>query len=135
MTPNLRYNKKITSKLINAIPKAEDKVNLMSVNWNIDNKQKIYGLIKMGWFKSTVFYLQKIDEERFRLVVSSGSPLCHFYIIDDINEFMKYIGVQLLDFDNTEDLSEALEKSKEFPNTGIIVIENGEIYVYDHENY
>ena len=41
MTPNLRYNKKITSKLINAIPKEEDKVNVTSVNRNTHNKQKI----------------------------------------------------------------------------------------------
>ena len=38
MTPNLRFNKKLTRKLIKAIPNKSDyKPTLSSIEWNMDN--------------------------------------------------------------------------------------------------
>lgn len=135
MTPNLRLNKKLTRQLINSSPDAEDKSSLLTINWNIDNQTKVFGSYYQGWFKSTMFFLQKIEEDRFRLVVSDGNPLCKFYLIDNIEEFVETIGVQILDMENTDAVIEALEQTASIPNCGIVLIEDGEVFVYEHENY
>jgi hypothetical protein len=135
MTPNLRLNKKLTRQLINSSPDEEDKSSLLTINWNIDNQTKVFGSYYQGWFKSTMFFLQKIEEDRFRLVVSDGNPLCKFYLIDNIEEFVETIGVQILDMENTDAVIEALEQTASIPNCGIVLIEDGEVFVYEHENY
>lgn len=135
MTPNLRLNKKLTRQLINSSPKQEDKSSMLTVNWNIDNETKVFGSYYQGWFKSTMFFLQKMEEDRFRLVVSDGNPLCKFYLIDDIEKFLDTIGVQILDMENTDKVIEALEQTKSIANCGIVLIEDGEVFVYEHENY
>ena len=135
MTPNLRLNKKLTRQLINSSPDEEDKSSLLTINWNIDNQTKVFGSYYQGWFKSTMFFLQKIEEDRFRLVVSDGNPLCKFYLIDNIEEFVETIGVQILDMENTDAVIEALEQTVSIPNCGIVLIEDGEVFVYEHENY
>lgn len=135
MTPNLRLNKKLTRQLINSSPDEEDKSSLLTINWNIDNQTKVFGSYYQGWFKSTMFFLQKIEEDRFRLVVSDGNPLCKFYLIDNIEEFIETIGVQILDMENTDAVIEALEQTASIPNCGIVLIEDGEVFVYEHENY
>ena len=135
MTPNLRLNKKLTRQLINSSPREDDKSSLLTVNWNIDNQTKVFGSYYQGWFKSTMFFLQKIEEDRFRLVVSDGNPLCKFYLIDNIEEFVETIGVQILDMENTDAVIEALEQTASIPNCGIVLIEDGEVFVYEHENY
>lgn len=137
MTPNLRFNKRLTKKLLKASPKEDKKVSLLSINWNIENGNKIYGLEDIGWFKTTAFFLQKVNEDMYRLVVSDGSPLCGFYIIDDIEQFIEYVGIQILETEEEDcpTLTKALEESKSFPNTGIIIVENERVYVYEHSNY
>jgi hypothetical protein len=135
MTPNLRLNKKLTRQLINSSPDEEDKSSLLTINWNIDNQTKVFGSYYQGLFKSTMFFLQKIEEDRFRLVVSDGNPLCKFYLIDNIEEFVETIGVQILDMENTDAVIEALEQTASIPNCGIVLIEDGEVFVYEHENY
>lgn len=135
MTPNLRLNKKLTRQLINSSPDEEDKSSLLTINWNIDNQTKVFGSYYQGWFKSTMFFLQKIEEDRFRLVVSDGNPLCKFYLIDNIEEFVETIGVQILDMENTDAVIEALEQTASIPNCGIVLIEDGGVFVYEHENY
>lgn len=135
MTPNLRLNRKLTRQLINSSPKQEDKSSMLTVNWNIDNETKVFGSYYQGWFKSTMFFLQKMEEDRFRLVVSDGNPLCKFYLIDDIEKFLDTIGVQILDMENTDKVIEALQQTTSIPNCGIVLIEDGEVFVYEHENY
>lgn len=137
MTPNLRFNKKLTKKLLKASPKEKDKVSLLSINWNLQNSNKIYGLENIGLFKTTAFFLQLVDDNMYRLVISDGSPLCGFYIIDDIESFIDFIGIQVIETDEeeAENINQALELSKNFPNTGIIVVDDGRIFVYEHSNY
>lgn len=137
MTPNLRFNKKLTKKLLKASPKEKDKVSLLSINWNLQNSNKIYGLENIGLFKTTAFFLQLVDDNMYRLVISDGSPLCGFYIIDDIESFIDFIGIQVIEADeeDAENINQALELSKSFPNTGIIVVDDGRVFVYEHSNY
>lgn len=135
MTPNLRLNKRLTKQLINSSPKQEDKSSMLTINWNIDNGTKVFGSYYRGLFKSTMFFLQKIEEDRFRLVVSDGNPICRFYLIDDIELFLETIGAQILDMENTDKVIDALEQTKSIANCGIVLIEDGEVFVYEHENY
>ena len=135
MTPNLRFNKKLTRKLIKAIPKDSFKPTLLSIEWNMENGNNVYGLMYAGLFKGTTFFLQRTEPNRYRLVVSDGSPLCSFYIIDDIEKFLDVIGVEVLDLENAEDIRAALEETLIVPNTGIIIVDNDEVFIYEHENY
>ena len=135
MTPNLRFNKKLTRKLIKAIPKDSFKPTLLSIEWNMENGNNVYGLMYAGLFKGTTFFLQRTEPNRYRLVVSDGSPLCSFYIIDDIEKFLDVVGVEVLDLENAEDIRAALEETLIVPNTGIIIVDNDEVFMYEHENY
>lgn len=135
MTPNLRFNKKLTRKLIKAIPKDSFKPTLLSIEWNMENGNNVYGLMYTGLFKGTAFLLQRTEPNRYRLVVSDGSPFCSFYIIDDIEKFLDVIGVEVLDLENAEDIRAALEGTLIVPNTGIIIVDNDEVFIYEHENY
>ena len=135
MTPNLRFNKKLTRKLIKAIPKDSFKPTLLSIEWNMENGNNVYGLMYAGLFKGTTFFLQRTEPNRYRLVVSDGSPLCSFYIIDDIEKFLDAVGVEVLDLENAEDIRAALEETLIVPNTGIIIVDNDEVFIYEHENY
>lgn len=135
MTPNLRLNKKLTRQLINSSPREDDRSSLLTVNWNIDNQTKVFGSYYQGWFKSVMFFLQKIEEDRFRLVVSDGNPICRFYLIDNIEEYLETVGVEILEMENTDNVIEALGQTTSIPNCGIILVEDGEVYVYEHENY
>ena len=135
MTPNLRFNKKLTRKLIKAIPKDSFKPTLLSIEWNMENGNNVYGLMYTGLFKGTTFFLQRTEPNRYRSVVSDGSPLCSFYIIDDIEKFLDVVGVEVLDLENAEDIRAALEETLIVPNTGIIIVDNDEVFIYEHENY
>lgn len=136
MTPNLRFNKKLTRKLIKAIPKNDYKPTLINIEWNMDHGNNVYGLIDdSGLFSNTVFFLQRIEPNRYRLVVSDGSPVCSFYLIDDIEKFLDIIGVEVLELDNPEEIRQALEETVLMPNTGILMIDGEEIYLYEHRNY
>ena len=60
---------------------------------------------------------------------------CAVFIIDDIEKFLDVIGVEVLDLENAEDIRAALEGTLMVPNTGIIIVDNDEVFVYEHENY
>ena len=134
MTPNLRLNKKITKQIINASPRKENQRSLMNINWEIDNHKTIFGL-RLGFIKKRAAFLQKMEENRFRLVVPGKGILCNFYIIDNIEDFINLIGIERLDMLEPERIAEALKETSSTPNTGIIMVIGDELYVYDHSNY
>lgn len=134
MTPNLRLNRKITKQIINASPRKENQRSLMNINWEIDNHKAIFGL-KLGFIKKRAAFLQKMEENRFRLVVPGKGILCNFYIIDNIEDFINLIGIEKLDMLEPERIAEALKETSSTPNTGIIMVIGDELYVYDHSNY
>lgn len=136
MTPNLRYNKSITKKLIRSCPKKEDRVGLLSINWGMDNKKDVYGLkVRAGLFGYKAYFLQRQDEQHFRLIVPIAGMICSFYIIDNIEDFLEFVGVQRLEMEEPEITKNAIETTTNVPNTGIILIKDGLLYVYDHSNY
>lgn len=137
MTPNLRFNKGLTRKLISAIPAQEDKVALQSVEWHLANDtDRLFGLQHHGLFKTTSFFLQKTDKDVYRLVALDNKPLCGFFIIDDINRFMEVVGVSAIELLEPDDIVAGLKETQICPNTGIVVVDDEDkIFIYEHCNY
>lgn len=137
MTPNLRFNKKITRKLINSSPDEEERLNPQTVIWNLENSDnKIYG----SWYKNifgktTIFIIYKFKENLYRLVVSNETGLHALYLIDNIDDYLKTVGAQELEIQNQESILIALEHTSKLPNTGIVCVDEEKIFVYDHTDY
>lgn len=137
MTPNLRFNKSMTKLLIKSIP--NDTLSLNSLNWRLDNTKEIYGSYCRGIFtKNIMFFLQRMEEDKFRLLVIGDKGSCNCYLIDDIEQYLKVIGItkiEPVDKEDEDQLYEAVNETKAIPNTGIIIIDEEEnIFVYDHTN-
>lgn len=134
MTPNLRFNKSLTKKLIKSIPYEENKKNKESLDWALENTNKLYGSFCSSVFGINLFIIQKKSEDMYRIIASNNKGVYGFYIIDDINEYLDFIGVEELFFDNQELISAIIEETLEYPNTGIINIDDGRIFIYEHKD-
>lgn len=136
MTPNLRFNKKITKKLLKSIPDTEDKLNPQTIIWNMENSNRVYGSWSKDIFgKTTIFMLYQFKPNLYRLVVSNEKGLTSLYLIDNIEDYLKFIGAQELQLQNQDEIIKALDQTSVLPNTGIICIDEEKIFVYDHANY
>lgn len=62
MTPNLRLNKRLTKQLINSSPKQEDKSSMLTINWNIDNRTKVFGSYYQGGLNLLCFSYKKLKK-------------------------------------------------------------------------
>lgn len=136
MTPNLRFNKKITKKLLKSIPDTEDKLNPQTIIWNMENSNRVYGSWSKDIFgKTTIFMLYQFKPNLYRLVVSNEKGLTSLYLIDNIEDYLEFIGAQELQLQNQDEIIKALDQTSVLPNTGIICIDEEKIFVYDHANY
>ncbi len=136
MTPNLRFNKKITKKLLKSIPDTEDKLNPQTIIWNMENSNRVYGSWSKDIFgKTTIFMLYQFKPNLYRLVVSNEKGLTSLYLIDNIEDYLEFIGAQELELQNQDEIIKALDQTSVLPNTGIICIDEEKIFVYDHANY
>jgi len=136
VTPNLRFNKKITKKLLKSIPDEEDRLSPQTILWNMENTNKIYGSWSKDLFgKTTIFMIYKFKENLYRLVVSNEKGLTSLYLIDNIDSYLEYIGAEELELQNQNEILKALDQTSVLPNTGIICIDEEKIFVYDHANY
>lgn len=136
MTPNLRFNKKITRKLLKSIPDTEDKLNPQTIIWGMENSNRVYGSWSKDIFgKTTIFMLYQFRPNLYRLVVSNEKGLTSLYLIDNIEDYLEFIGAQELELQNQDEIIKALDQTSVLPNTGIICIDEEKIFVYDHANY
>lgn len=138
MTPNLRYNKRLTKRLVKGAPSEDEKVVFTSVKWHLENEtDRLFGIRYDGLIgKGITFFLQRKEEDTYRLVVADNQPLCGFFLIDDIERFMEVIGVEILDMIEPEKLAQSLRDTEICPNTGIVKIdEDGKVFIYEHSNY
>lgn len=131
--PNLRFNKTLTKRLIKSSP--EEKVNIQTIKWHLENSNQNFGSYTDGLFKTTLFFLQQMEEDRFRLVIAQSDGFLGIYIIDDIDAYLNYIGAMRLEMLDDTEVSRILNTAKELPNTGIICIDEDKIFIYDHKNY
>ncbi len=136
MTPNLRFDRKITKKLLKSIPDEEDRITPQTILWGIENTNNIYGSWSEDIFgRTTIFIINKFKQDLYRLVVSNEKGLVSLYLIDNIDDYLDFIGGQVLELQNHNEIVEALNKTNELPNTGIICIDEEKIFVYNHANY
>ena len=136
MTPNLRFNKKITKKLLKSIPDTEDKLNPQTIIWGMENSNRVYGSWSKDIFgKTTIFMLYQFKPNLYRLVVSNEKGLTSLYLIDNIEDYLEFIGAQELELQNQDEIIKVLDQTSVLPNTGIICIDEEKIFVYDHANY
>lgn len=125
----LNFNKKITKQLIKASNKAEG-MTKCRLDWLEENKQSICGNIYENWFSgNTVFIVSGFGNE-YKLFCSRNDELS-IYLIEDIEEFLKFIKIGELMSTNKEAMVKALNNIKPLPATGIVVIQNDKIFLYD----
>lgn len=138
MTPNLRYNKQLTKYLLSASDKIEKKLTVDQISWGLENSStRVYSLLYKKWFKEIWFFLQKLDDTMYRLIVTDHKKGdVRLYLIDNLEEFLNLVHFNLLDEDGlTDKIKSALTELETLPHTGIAYVEGDRLYLYDHENY
>lgn len=131
MTPDFRFNKKITKELLYSSPK-ESLITEMSLDWKLNNNNCIYGSIKTNFLRNDTIFLLNKEEENYRLFNINKDGM-NIYAIDDIDSYLKLIGAEELFTEDIqkEEILKMLKIISSFPCTGYIKIDNDKIFVYD----
>lgn len=134
MTPNLRFDKSLTKKLLKS--SKGERLSSMSIKWNLENNpDKIYGSYYTNLFGTVYgFFVQRIDEETYRLVMITSKGKIMLFIIDDIDLYLEQIIVQELFVQNTQIMADVFAETKKLLSAGLVVIEEDKTYIYVHSN-
>jgi hypothetical protein len=134
MTPNLRFDKSLTKKLLKS--SKGERLSSMSIKWNLENNpDKIYGSYYTNLFGTVYgFFIQRIDEETYRLVMITSKGKIMLFIIDDIDLYLEQITVQELFVQNTQIMADVFAETKKLLSAGLVVIEEDKTYIYVHSN-
>lgn len=134
MTPNLRFDKSLTKKLLKS--SKGEKLNATSIKWNLENNpDKIYGSYYTNLFGTVYgFFIQRIDEETYRMVMITSKGKMMLFIIDDINLYLEQITVQELFVQNKQLMIDVFAETKKLLSAGLVVIEEDKTYIYVHSN-
>ena len=134
MTPNLRFDKSLTKKLLKS--SKGERLSSMSIKWNLENNpDKIYGSYYTGLFGTVYgFFVQRIDEETYRLIMITSKGKIMLFIIDDIDLYLEQITVQELFVQNTQIMADVFAETKKLLSAGLVVIEEDKTYIYVHSN-
>jgi hypothetical protein len=125
----LNFNKKRTKQLIKASSYA-DGMTKCRLDWLEENKQSVCGNIYESWFSGNTVFIVSGYENEYKLFCSKNDELS-IYLIEDIEEFLKFINIGELMSTNKEAMVEALNNVKPLPATGVVVIQNNKIFLYD----
>lgn len=134
MTPNLRFDKSLTKKLLKS--SKGEKLNATSIKWNLENNpDKIYGSYYTNLFGTVYgFFIQRIDEETYRMVMITSKGKMMLFIIDDIDLYLEQITVQELFVQNKQLMIDVFAETKKLLSAGLVVIEEDKTYIYVHSN-
>ena len=134
MTPNLRFDKSLTKKLLKS--SKGERLSSMSIKWNLENNpDKIYGSYYTNLFGTVYgFFVQRIDEETYRLIMITSKGKIMLFIIDDIDLYLEQITVQELFVQNTQIMADVFAETKKLLSAGLVVIEEDKTYIYVHSN-
>ena len=125
----LNFNKKKTKQLIKA-SRFADGMSKYRLDWLEENKQSVCGNIYESWFSgNTVFIVTSYNNE-YKLLCSSHNDLS-IYLIEDIEEFLSFINIGELQSTNKSAMVEALNNVKHLPSSGVAVIQNDKLFLYD----
>lgn len=125
----LNFNKKRTKQLIKASSHA-DGMTKCRLDWLEENKQSVCGNIYESWFSGNTVFIVSGYENEYKLFCSKNDELS-IYLIEDIEEFLKFINIGELMSTNKEAMVEALNNVKPLPATGVVVIQNNKLFLYD----
>lgn len=128
---DLRFNRKNTRLLLKGSEALKGyRLSVLRLNWLLD-QDKMVGCICPRLFKSDIaFYVIKNGNE-YRLV-SLFDNFPSIYIIDDIEAFVKMIGLdELVTEASEEEVILAKNKIAELPPTGVLQIHMDKLYLYD----
>lgn len=129
----LDFNRKRTKTLIKASQSAEGMTRLR-LDWLEQNKQSVCGNIYESWFSdNTVFVVTSYGNE-YKLICSKRNELA-IYLIEDIEEFLKFINIDELVSVDQDAMTKALENVKPLPATGVAIIQNDKLFLYDFRGY
>ena len=134
MTPNLRFDKSLTKKLLKS--SKGEKLSTMSIKWNLENNpDKIYGSYYTNLFGTVYgFFIQRIDEETYRMVMITSKGKTMLFIIDDIDLYLEQITVQELFVENKQLMIDVFAETKKLLSAGLVVVEEDKTYIYVHSN-
>ena len=134
MTPNLRFDKSLTKKLLQS--SKGEKLSTMSIKWNLENNpDKIYGSYYTNLFGTVYgFFIQRIDEETYRMVMITSKGKMMLFIIDDIDLYLEQITVQELFVENKQLMIDVFAETKKLLSAGLVVVEEDKTYIYVHSN-
>ena len=134
MTPNLRFDKSLTKKLLKS--SKGEKLSTISIKWNLENNpDKIYGSYYTNLFGTVYgFFIQRIDEETYRMVMITSKGKMILFIIDDIDLYLEQITVQELFVENKQLMIDVFAETKKLLSAGLVVIEEDKTYIYVHSN-
>ena len=134
MTPNLRFDKSLTKKLLKS--SKGEKLSTMSIKWNLENNpDKIYGSYYTNLFGTVYgFFIQRIDEETYRMVMITSKGKMMLFIIDDIDLYLEHITVQELFVENKQLMIDVFAETKKLLSAGLVVVEEDKTYIYVHSN-
>ena len=125
----LSFNKKRTKQLVKASQTAEG-MSKCRLDWLEENKQSVCGNICESWFSgNTVFIVSSFGNE-YKLFCSRNDELS-IYLIEDIEEFLKFINIGELMSTDKGAMIKALNNVKSLPANGVVVIQNDKIFLYD----
>lgn len=128
---DLRFNRKNTRILLKGSAALGDyRLSPLRLDWLLE-QDRMVGCICRRWFKDDiVFYIIKNDTE-YRLV-SLFDNCPSIYIIEDIEAFIAYVGLdELVTEADEEEIKLAKDKIAELPPTGLIQIHMDKLYLYD----
>lgn len=128
--PNLRLNKKIGKKIIQS--HVNDGVRLITINWGMENNNKLYGSYKAGLFKTWVMAIHKTEDDVYRLLISDGKKFFEVYSIEDIDEYLELVGAIELPLEDKNAAEKIIREADNIPSSGLILVREGRLYVYDH---
>lgn len=128
--PNLRLNKKIGKKIIQS--HVNDGVRLITINWGMENNNKLYGSYKAGLFKTWVMAIHKTEDDVYRLLISDGKKFFEVYSIEDIDEYLELVGAIELPLEDKNAAEKIIREADNIPSSGLILVREGRLYAYDH---
>ena len=125
----LDFNKKRTKQLIKASKLASGMTKLR-LDWLEENKHSACGTIYEPWFSSNVVFIVTSHGNDYKLLCSYNDELA-IYLIEDIEEFLDFINIDELVCSDRQTMIDALENVRPLPATGVVVIQNDKIFLYD----
>ena len=76
---NMVFNRPNTKKLIEASHNNSG-MNLIRLNWLLDNRETFFGCVHKKWFRKTVYIIMR-DENEYRLFCDDGKRIYIYLIV------------------------------------------------------